>query len=134
MIISKEKKDLQVFGYGLGLIGAVFGIGAWVRHGLGLPAIVLIVCSIIFVATTALDSTALKPGYRGWMKVAHVIGSIVTTVILGLAFFLIFTPIGILLKLTGRDHLQRDFSKKDKTYWVKRDVAEFTKDRYHQQF
>lgn len=132
--MTKDKKNLLVFGYGLGLIAAIFAAGGWFKHGFGLPVVVLSLCSIIFVSVTALDWTALKPGYKAWMKVAHLIGGVVTTVILSIMFFLIFTPVGLLLRVLGRDHLQRDFSKRGVTYWEKRNKADFQKERYHQQF
>lgn len=132
--MSKEKKDLLVFGYGLGGIAAVFGVGSWVKHGLGLAGIVLLLCSMIFLTVTTFDWKSLKPGYQGWMKIAHLIGGVVTAGILSLVFFLIFTPIGIFLKLTGRDHLQRNYLKGAVTYWEKRDQTVLNKERYHQQF
>jgi len=132
--MSKDKKDLLVFGYGLGLIAAIFGIAGWFKHGFGLAVIVLLLCSIIFVAVTALNWRALKPGYAAWMRVTTLIGGVVTTVVLSIVFFLIFTPIGIFLKLTGRDHLQRNFLNKATSYWEKRNKSMFQKERYHQQF
>ena len=132
--MTKDKKDLLVFGYGLGLIGAVFGIGGWIKHGFAWPVIVLLSCSIIFITVTSLDWKALKVGYHAWMKVAHLIGGVVTTIILTGTFVLIFIPIGVFLKLAGKDHLQRSFLKKTGTYWEKRTQAEEPKQRYHQQF
>jgi Saxitoxin biosynthesis operon protein SxtJ len=132
--MSKDKKNLLVFGYGLGLIAAVFGIGGWIKHGFGLAVIVLLLCSIILVSVTILDCRALKGGYYAWMKVSHLIGGVMTMVILSAVFFLIFTPIGFLLRLMGRDHLRRNFSKKGLTYWEKRNQTGFRKQRYHQQF
>ena len=130
----KEKQDLLVFGYGLGVIAAVFGIGAWFKHGFGFAVIVLFLCSMVFLSVTAWDWTALKFGFHAWMKIAHLIGRVVTTAILSVVFFFIFTPVGLLLRLLGKDHLQRDFSRRAKTYWEKRNQEVFLKQRYHQQF
>ena len=132
--MNKEKKDLLVFGYGLGVIAAVFGIGGFLKHGLQLAPVVLLVCSAVFVGVTALDWTALRPGYKGWMKVAHLIGGVVTTVILGAVFFLLFAPIGLFFRLIGKDHLERKLDPLVKTYWHKRPQESFQKERYQQQF
>jgi Saxitoxin biosynthesis operon protein SxtJ len=132
--MSKDKKNLLVFGFGLGLIAGVFGIGGWIKHGFGLAGIVLLLCSIIFVSVTILDYTALKGSYHVWMKVSRLIGELVTIAILSAVFFLIFAPIGFLLRIMGRDHLRRNFSKKSTTYWEKRNQTSFQKQRYHQQF
>ena len=132
--MSKDRKNLLVFGYGLGIISVIFGIGGLIKHGLGFFQIVLLFCSIIFISVTSFNPTALRPGYRLWMKVAHLIGGVVTAVVLIVNFILIFTPVALVLRITGRDHLQRDFSRKNKTYWVKREPIVFHKERYHQQF
>jgi hypothetical protein len=130
--MTKDKKNLLVFGFGIGLIAGVFGIGGWVKHGFGLAVVVLLLCSIIFVSVTILDWTALKASHHVWMKITHLIAGVVTTIILSAVFFLIFTPIGFLLRLMGRDHLQRQSSKKGITYWEKRNQTDFQKQRNHQ--
>ena len=132
--MSKDKKDLIVFGYGLGIIAATFAVGSVIKHGFSLAVIVLILCCVIFITVTLLNWQALKLGYQAWMKVAHLIGGVVTAIILSVIYFLIFTPISILLKLLGRDHLQRDFSKKNSTYWEKVDLEASVQQSYHQQF
>ncbi len=50
---------------------------------------------------------ALTPVYRGWMKFGHVMGFINTRILLGLVFYLILTPLGVLMRLFGWDPMQR---------------------------
>ncbi|MBF0504437.1 MAG: hypothetical protein HQL14_04965 [Candidatus Omnitrophica bacterium] len=132
--MPKDKKNLLVFGYGLGIIALIFSIGGYIKHGLGTAVIVLLLCSVIFIGVTALNWMALKPGYQAWMKAAHLIGLIVTTVILSIIFLLIFTPISFILRFMGRDHLQRDFSRQGTSYWEKRNQTAFRQEQYHNQF
>lgn len=49
----------------------------------------------------------LKPVYIGWMKLGHVLGWINTRIILGAVFLLVFVPVALLFRLTGRDPMQR---------------------------
>jgi uncharacterized membrane protein len=132
--MDKIRKDLLVFGYGLGLITAVFGVGGLLKHGLSWAPVTLLVCAVVFAGVTLWDADALKPGYRGWMKVAHFIGGIITTVILAGVFFLLFAPIGILFRLIGKDHLERRWDKTAATYWHARLAEDIPKERYQQQF
>lgn len=132
--MDKEKKDLLVFGYGLGIIALIFCAGGTLRHGWGLAQMVQAGCAFIFIAVTLLNWQALYPGYRGWMKVAHLIGGVVTTVILSTVFFLIFAPIGLLFRLIGKDHLDRKIDKLTPSYWHLRAKEDFVKERYTQQF
>jgi len=132
--MMKQEKNFLVFGYGLGIIAAGFGAAGIMKHGMRFVPLVLLCCSAVFVGVTAFDVNALKPAYRGWMAAAHAIGAVVTTVILGVVFILIFVPVGVFLKLAGKDHLQRRFDRSAQTYWIRRNEITFQKERYHQQF
>ena len=133
-MMDKQKKNLLVFGYGLGLIAAVFAIGGAIKHGVHLTTFILWACSAVFITVTSLNWKALKPAYEGWMKIAHLIGGIVTTLILTIVFFVVFTPIGLILRLLGKDHLGRKLDPNAKTYWEQRNRGLFNKQDCHQQY
>jgi hypothetical protein len=62
---------------------------------------------------------ALGPVYKGWMAFARVLGAVNTFVLMSLLFFLVITPLAVVLRLLGRDPLHRKVGQKD-SYWVKR--------------
>lgn len=132
--MDKEKKNLLVFGYGLGMIAAIFGIAGFLKRGAEPVQAVFLLCCVIFTGVTALNWQALRPGYRGWMKVAHVIGAVVTTVVLTTVFFAVFTPVAAVLKVMGKDHLGRKADRSAKSYWRRRPAVAWEKKRYLQQF
>ncbi len=76
----------------------------------------------------------LRPLYAAWMRFAFLLGWINTRLLLGVFFYLILTPIGLVMRLFGRDSLHRKFDKKASSYWVKREPAEFRPERYEQLF
>ena len=79
-----------------------------------------------------LTGTAIAhPFYFAWMGVAFVIGNIMSRVIMVLVYFLVVTPIGLLMRMTGRDRLRLKKTKED-TYWT--DAPHCNKDSYHRQF
>lgn len=132
--MDKTQENLLVFGYGLGLIATIFGVVGLIKHGIGLSSLILLVCAGIFIVTTTFKWEALKIGYRGWMKITGLIGSLVTIVVFSGVFFLIFVPIRLLLKLSGRDHLQRNKDSSTQTYWLERSHIPYDEKRYLQQF
>ena len=132
--MDKKQRDLLVFGYGLGVIAAVFALGGLMKHGISWAPVTLMLCSVIFTSVTAWQPQALKPGYAGWMKAAHLIGTVVTTVLLGGVFFIVFAPVGIVLRVLRIDHLNRCWDKSAATYWRQRSREEIQKERYQQQF
>ncbi len=132
--MEKKKKDLLVFGYGLGFIAAVFAVGGIIKHGVQGASIILLCWSIIFAVGTTFNWPALKPAYYIWMKVAHIISTIVTSIILTAVFFLVFTPVGLFFRLIGKDYLRRRFDPNALTYWEQRSRVSFDKKRYQQQY
>ncbi len=62
----------------------------------------------------------LRPLYKVWMAFGHVLGWINTRILLGAVFFLLVTPIGLLLRLAGKDPLHRKRARSE-NYWIARD-------------
>ena len=116
--LSPQKRDLRnlglVFLVALGLIGAIllwkgrpsgpYWTGAGVLFGLwGLawPA-------------------GLKPVYKVWMAFAVILGYFVSRILLSAIFYLVVTPIGLVMRLLGKDLLDRKLKDRD-SYWHVRD-------------
>lgn len=76
----------------------------------------------------------LRPIYIGWMSFALILAWINTRVILGLTFFLLFTPIGIVSRILGKDLLNQRIDKRAQTYWLRREQSRLPKSRYEQIF
>lgn len=53
-----------------------------------------------------------------WMKFARIMGIITTSIILSVAYYFVVTPIGIIMKIAGRDPLHRRFDRRAKSYWI----------------
>lgn len=59
----------------------------------------------------------LEPVERVWMAFAHVLGAINTRIIMGLFYVLIFMPLSLIFKITGRDEMRRRWSSGATTNW-----------------
>jgi hypothetical protein len=68
------------------------------------------------------------------MKLAQGMGWVMNRVLLGIVFFVLFTLTGLVIRLIGRDVLQRDFRRRAGTYWVPRPERPVTPERYERQF
>lgn len=65
----------------------------------------------------------LKSVYAVWMKFAAILGIINVTLILSILFYIIFTPIGLIIRLFGRDLLDRKIEKGKASYWLKKESS-----------
>ena len=90
-----------------------------------------LLCGILLI-TTITNPKVLLPLNKLWIKFGIVLGMIVSPIIMGIIFFGIFTPIAIIMRLSGRDELRLRF-KKQKTHWINRKILiEF--DSFKKQF
>ncbi|MCP4409683.1 MAG: sxtJ [Gammaproteobacteria bacterium] len=69
-------------------------------------------------ALALLMPVSLQPIYIGWMKFGNVMNWINTRLILGILFFGIFLPIGVFMRLLGKDSMHRKLDKTLPTYRV----------------
>ena len=79
-----------------------------------------LILSVIFLALGLLNSKILTPLKILWLKLGEKLGIIVSPIVMGIIYFFVITPTGLLVKLFGKDLLNIKFSK-EKTYWIKRD-------------
>ena len=76
----------------------------------------------------------LAPLNRAWMKLGELMGRVVSPVVLGVIFFAVFTPVGLLMRAFGRDAMCRRFEPARPSYWVKRDPPGPADDSYRNMF
>ena len=82
--------------------------------------------SIIFLILGILNSKFLTPLNKLWIKFGFFLGAIVSPIVMGIVYFLVVTPIGLFMRLLGKDLLKKDKVKNASTYWIKRDKQKNT--------
>jgi hypothetical protein len=75
--------------------------------------------SLTFLIVSTFKSEILLPLNKLWMRFGHLIGMIVSPIILGIIFFGLFTPIAFVMRLSGRDELRLKLLKKP-SHWILR--------------
>ena len=78
-----------------------------------------IVLSLIFLTLGLLNSKILTPLNKIWFKFGIILGKIISPIIMGVIFFLVVTPIGLLMRLLGKDLLNLKYNK-NKSYWIEK--------------
>jgi hypothetical protein len=71
---------------------------------------------------------------RWWFKFGLLLGRIVSPIVLGLLFFLLITPVALVIKLMRRDALDRRFDPSRASYWNERDPPGPTGESFRNQF
>ena len=136
--VKKDMKDLMINRKILRNFGLIFciifgmtsGVMYWKGHAAWkFPA----GAGLGFLLSGYLFPMVLRRLYWLWMFAAAVMGWGMTRVVLFLAFSLIMTPMGCILRLLGKDILDKNIHKEARTYW-KKHVGVQNKDRYMNQF
>jgi hypothetical protein len=77
----------------------------------------------LLVLFGAIAPDALTLPNRLWMKLGFLLGLIMTPIVMGLLYLLTFIPMGLALRLAGKDPLRRRKKGEGESYWVVRDPA-----------
>jgi hypothetical protein len=80
-----------------------------------------LIASGVFLLTALLIPSVLAPANRLWMKFGDFLHGIVSPLALGVVFFLTVLPIGLLMRVFGKDPLRLKIDKDAKSYWISRE-------------
>jgi len=75
---------------------------------------------LIFLLTTLLFSKLLILPNKIWLKIGNFLGGIIAPLIMAIIYIFVFTPYGIILRLFGKDLINKKIDKSVKSYWIKR--------------
>ena len=78
------------------------------------------IISVVFLILGLINSKLLTPLNKLWFKFGMILGAVIAPIVMGIIFFLVVTPIGLLMNIMGKDLLKKSYDKKKETYWIKR--------------
>lgn len=111
-----ETRELRRFGFSFGTVLTILGsVALWRARAWG--PWVLGVAGVVLLAA-ALAPRLLWPLEKVLATLLRALMTVITYLVLTLAYLLIFTPIGLFLRLTGKDLLERRFPGEEASYWV----------------
>jgi Saxitoxin biosynthesis operon protein SxtJ len=126
------RRQLVTFGVTMAAALAVLtAVRIW-RRGLDEVAVSALIVAGLLALTAILTPATLAPVYRWWMRLAEILGWINTSIILVIIFFLIVTPLGLLMRLLRRNPLES--AGKDGSYWTEPSRSSYGDRHYEKQF
>lgn len=121
-----DTKGLRQFGLMLGTVLAlVFGfLLPWIWRWDSFPNFQWIGTGVVVIAWALIAPDSMRGLYNGWMRVAMAIGSVINTIILAIVFFAVITPMGIVMRMMGKDPMCRRLDESVESYRVISKVAD----------
>ena len=106
-------------------LGIVFAIvflivGLWPLMGDGAIRLWALIVAGVFLALGCLAPKLLRPLNWLWFRFGLLLHKIVNPIIMALLFFTTVTPIALIMKMVGKDPLNRKFDSTAKSYWIER--------------
>jgi len=112
-------RELRRFGITLAIpFSLLAALSAWRGHTV-LPTLFTGLAAILG-GLTLLAPRCLSPVHKVWMGAANALGWFNTRLLLSLVYFLVMTPTGVVMRLLGRDPMDRRLKDRS-SYWVERD-------------
>ena len=130
--IKTAKKDIRSFGVTFGIIFLFITGFLYYQEKNSFQLFIYLAGSFSFLGIIL--PIVLKPIYMIWMIFAVILGWFMTRVILSLLFYLIITPIGLFLRILGKDLLGLKEEKNKKSYWNIRNSENEQNQNYEKQF
>jgi len=128
--LAKEKRDIRIV---FSIFSIFFALFAW-RYYPSIVSYALVGVTVLVLPLMAFSPLTLRPAFRMWLKVGHVIGAFNTQILLFVMFVLLFIPTGIMMRLFGNDPMKRKM-RGEATYWEQYDSGGLKdKSRYEKQF
>lgn len=119
-------KDEEVKGSSDRSFGSVFAaffmvIGMWPLLSGNSVRFWSLAIAFIFATLAIVWPSALAPLNRLWTRFGLILNLIVSPLVMGLLFYVVITPIALVMRATGKDVLRLRFDPKAKSYWIKRE-------------
>ena len=130
--IKTGKEDLRSFGVIIGIILLLVAGFLFYREKESFQTFLYIAGA--FIGFGLIIPIILKPIYIVWMTFAVVLGWFMTRFILSLLFYVIITPIGVVLRIFGKDFLEIKKESVQGSYWNQRDSNLEKNQNYEKQF
>jgi hypothetical protein len=130
--IKSGRKELRQFGLTVGIVFALLAVLLLWRGRPSYPYFFII--SAILILPALFVPSLLMPFHKAWMTFAILMSWVMTRLILGILFYVGFTPMSFFAKLFGKDFLRLKFDKKAESYWIPKERRKFEKSDYERQF
>jgi hypothetical protein len=131
--LNPSKKDLRIFSVAMLAFLAFVGWVVWHKTGSAAAGAGVAAAGIAFALLGLSAPRAVRPVFVVLMVINYPIGWVVTHVVMALIFYVVVTPLGVIMRLCGRDPMERRFDPNAKTYWKPR-RTETDSSRYFRQF
>jgi len=120
---EEEVKVSSDRSFGIVFTLVFLAVGVWVVSGGQSKGWFFFVSATLFLVVAIARPSILGPFNRAWVKFGLLLGQVINPILLGVIFFLVVTPIAVVLRLWGQDSLHLKSKSDLESYWINRSPA-----------
>jgi len=129
-----DRNEQRKFGLVMAAAIIVLGLVRWALHGFhGVPWAFFAVAAVFAVLGLAAPGL-LKPVFAAWMKFAEGVNWVMTRLMLGIVFYGMLAPTGLIMRMMGNDPLKQRRAAPDQSYWETPEPQPVTEEQFRQMF
>lgn len=132
--LKQDKSSIRKFGLTMAIALSIIGAIIFFKGSQPENAYWFWLIAGLFLIIGLLMPAALRPIHKMWMGLAFVLGWFVSRLILSILYYLVITPISLVLKMSSKDLLQLKIDKNASSYWIKRQSEERGPEKYEKLF
>ena len=95
-------------------------LGLWPLKNSLDPNLYLISISAVFLLLGLTNSKILSPLNKLWIKFGEILGMVIAPLVMALVYFIVLTPVSLIVRIFGKDLLGLKFLKQKDSYWINR--------------
>ena len=131
--LNPSKRELRVFSLAAFVFLTIVSWLVWRKSGSATAPTVLVALGVVIAVLGLTLPRAVRPVFIALMVINYPIGWVVTHLVVAVIFYLVVTPLAVIMKLAGRDPMERRMDRSAATYWKPR-PTETDSSRYFRQF
>ena len=112
----KSQSSNRSFGLLFFLVFLILGL--WPLKNSLDPNLYLISISAVFLILGLTNSKILSPLNKLWIKFGEILGMVIAPLVMALVYFIVLTPVSLIVRIFGKDLLDLKFLKKKDSYWI----------------
>jgi hypothetical protein len=112
------------FGITFAAVALLLAADFWWRHNWKAAAVIALIASAGFLSAGFLAPRILRPLNLVWLRFGLLLHKVVNPIIMGLLFFCVITPMGVVMRAAGKDFLRLAKKPGDQTYWLAREALD----------
>lgn len=129
---NPHRRELRMFAIALTCLCVLVGVFSMQRGASGLLLSSLFGVALVVLCVAWLAPHSMRPVYLLWMLLFYPLRWLVSCLLIAVVYYLVITPVGLIIRLSGRKLIEKRFDSETSTYWKSKTETRSPQDYFRQ--